>query len=435
MDQAPRDHMTPEQTARLTVLDKRHLWHPFTPMREWCDPGHEPLILTGGDGALLRDSAGREYIDGNSSIWTNIHGHNHPAINEAIRAQLDKVAHTSFLGFTNPPAIELAEELVKIAAPGVLTRVFYSDDGSTAIEVALKMALQYFQASGRPERVRFVSFENGYHGDTLGAASLGGISLFQKRFQAHHFPAEHVGSVAELDALASPETIVAVVIEPGIQGAAGMRPWPRGLLAGVRRWCDHNGVFLIADEVMTGFGRTGTMFAFQQEEAVPDFLALAKGLTGGFMPLAATLTTEAIFEGLRGETFYYGHSYCGNQLGCAAAIASLRIFRDENVLAALQPKIALFADCLERLRAIPHVREVRRCGFIAGIELGGADGAPLDPALRTGARVCMVAREHGLLTRPILDTVVLMPPLCVTAAQIGEACEAVERAISGVLMA
>ena len=433
MDQTPRKHITPGDAARLTGIDKRRLWHPFTPMREWCAPGHEPLILVSGHGAMLRDSAGREYIDGNSSIWTNIHGHNHPVINQAIRAQLEQVAHTSFLGFTNPPAIELAHELVKIASPERLTRVFFSDDGSTAIEVAIKMALQYFQIMAQPGRTRFVAFANGYHGDTLGAASLGGISLFQGRFSGHHFPVEHVASVVDLVALGEPETIAAVVIEPLIQGAAGMRPWPRGLLAAVRRWCDQSGVLLIADEVMTGFGRTGTMFAFQQEAAVPDFLALAKGLTGGFMPLAATLTTDLIFEAFHGETFYYGHSYCGNQLGCAAAVASLRVFEAEDVLANLEPKIGVLVRRLERLRANPHVREVRQCGFIAGIELGGPDSTVLDPIQRTGTHVCLAARSHGLLTRPILDTVVLMLPLCATAAQIDQACDAIEMAIGETL--
>jgi adenosylmethionine-8-amino-7-oxononanoate aminotransferase len=402
-------------------------------MRDWCAPGHEPLILVSGHGATLRDAAGHEYIDGNSSIWTNIHGHNHPLINQAIRAQLDRVAHTSFLGFTNPPAIELAHELVKIAAPDVLSRVFYSDDGSTAIEVAIKMALQYFQIMDQPERVRFVAFENGYHGDTLGAASLGGISLFQGRFSRHHFPVEHVSSVADLEALPEPETIAALVIEPLIQGAAGMRPWPSGLLAAVRRWCDSQGILLIADEVMTGFGRTGTMFAFRQEKAVPDFLVLAKGLTGGYLPLGATLTTESIFEAFHGETFYYGHSYCGNQLACAAALASLRVFAEEKVLAHLQPKIHHLTRLLDRMRANPHIREIRQCGLIAGIELGGPDGAALDPIQRTGARVCLAARRHGLLTRPILDTVVLMPPLCTASAQIDQACGAVEMAIADVL--
>ncbi len=425
--------MTPSVAARLIELDKRHLWHPFTPMREWCAIGETPLVLVSGNGAMLRDSEGREYIDGNSSIWTNIHGHNHPRINEAIRAQLDQVAHTSFLGFTNPRAIELADELVKTAAPGLLSRVFFSDDGSTAIEVAIKMALQYFQLTGHPERRRFVAFEKGYHGDTLGAASLGGIDLFHGRFSAHHFPVEHVASVADLDGLPEPGTIAAVVIEPLIQGAAGMRPWPAGLLAALRRWCDSNGVLLIADEVMTAFGRTGTMFAFQQEGAVPDFLALAKGLTGGYLPLAATLTTEAIFEAFDGETFYYGHSYCGNQVACAAALASLRIFDEEKVLAELQGKIEVLSRRLEWLKENRHVREVRRCGFIAGIELGGVEGGALDLTQRIGARVCVAARKHGLLTRPILDTIVLMLPLCVDHTQIDLACDAVELAIKNVL--
>ena len=314
----------------------------------------------------------------------------------------------------------------------MLTRVFYSDDGSTAIEVAIKMALQYFQLTGQPERARFVAFENGYHGDTLGAASLGGIRLFHDRFSRHHFPVEHVSSVADLDALPSPETIAAVVIEPLIQGAAGMRPWPSGLLAAVRHWCDRQGALLIADEVMTGFGRTGAMFAFQQEEVVPDLVALAKGLTGGFMPLAATLTTERIFEAFLGETFYYGHSYCGNQLGCAAALASLRVFEEENVLAHLQEKIAHLARLLDGMRGRPHVREIRQCGFIAGIELGGPGGDPLDPLQRNGARVCLAARRHGLLTRPIHDTIVLMPPLCITAGQLNAACRAIELAVADV---
>jgi adenosylmethionine-8-amino-7-oxononanoate aminotransferase len=429
--------MTPLETARLITQDKRHLWHPFTPMRDWRAPGYEPLVLVSGHGATLRDSSGREYIDGNSSIWTNIHGHNHPAINDAIRAQLDHVAHTSFLGFTNPPAIHLAEELVKIAAPDMLSRVFFSDDGSTAIEVAIKMTLQYVQIIGQPERVRFVAFEKGYHGDTLGAASLGGIGRFHDRFSRHHFPTEHVASVADLEALPEPDSIAALVIEPLIQGSAGMRTWPSGLLAAARRWCDNHGVLLIADEVMTGFGRTGTMFAFQQEGAVPDFLALAKGLTGGFMPLAATLTKESIFEAFLGETFYYGHSYCGNQLACAAALASLRIFDEENVLSRLQPKIRpkirQLTGHLDRLRANPHVREIRQCGFIAGIELGGPGGAALDPLQRTGAQVCLAASRHGLLTRPVLDTIVLMPPLCITSAQIDAACHAIELAIGEVL--
>jgi adenosylmethionine-8-amino-7-oxononanoate aminotransferase len=420
----------------LVEADKKNLWHPFTQMRDWCAPEHEPLVLVSGEGALLRDSEGREYIDGNSSIWTNIHGHNHPKINAAIRAQLDRVAHTSFLGFTNPLAIQLAQELVKLFPPDTLTRVFYSDDGSTAIEVALKMAAQFWQLSGQPQRTRFVAFTNAYHGDTMGAASLGGMKIFHERFAVWHFPAERVGSVAELDLLNANE-IAAVVIEPLIQGAAGMRVWPRGMLADLRAWCDANGVLLIADEVMTGFGRTGTMFACERENVAPDFIALAKGLTGGYLPLAATLTTEEVFAAFLGtfaeqKTFYYGHSYCGNQLGCAAALASLEIFRVENMLAGLQKKIALLAELLAPLVQQTHVADVRQCGFIAGIEIAEADGKPYDAALQMGAKVCSAARSHGLLTRPIRDTIALMPPYCITGAQLEQAVSAIANAIAKV---
>lgn len=426
--------MPKPDTAALIAADKTHLWHPFTAMREWCAPEHEPLVLAAGEGALLRDSLGREYIDGNSSIWTNIHGHNHPRINAAIRAQLDAVAHTSFLGFTNAPAIRLAAELVKLACPDVLTRVFFSDDGSTAIEAALKMAVQYFQLTGESRRARFAAFADAYHGDTLGAASLGGVRLFHERFSALHLPVERVASLAELDGIKDRGEIAAVVIEPLIQGAAGMRLWPRGMLAGLRAWCDANGALLICDEVMTGFGRTGTMFAFQQEGAAPDFLALAKGLTGGYLPLAATLTSEKIFEAFRGEprertTFFYGHSYAGNQLGCAAALASLEVFEEENVLAVLRQKIALLGELLAGLESLPNVREIRQCGFIAGIDLARAGGSPFDPAQQMGARVCAAARRHGLLTRPIRDTLVLMPPFCISDAQLRRAVDAIARSI------
>ena len=346
-------------TSQLIAADKQHLWHPFTQMQDWCAPDHQPLVIAGGEGALLRDTEGREYIDGNSSIWTNLHGHNHPKLNAAIRNQIDAVAHTSFLGFTNPPAIRLAEELVKIA-PKPLTRVFYSDDGSTAIEVAIKMAVQYWQLKGCPERKHFVAFSNAYHGDTLGAASLGGVSLFHDRFGSHCFPVERVAGMEELESLTefknqkseikNPKSIAAVVIEPLIQGAAGMKLWPRGMLARLRQWCDLHGVLLILDEVMTGFGRTGTMFACEQEGVAPDFMALAKGITGGYLPLAATLVAEKIYEAFLGtfeeqKTFYYGHSYCGNQIACATALANLGIFREESVLENCNQKSACCPNC------------------------------------------------------------------------------------------
>ena len=408
----------------LIAADKAHAWHPFTQQRDWCAPDHEPLVLVHGEGAVLRDSGGCEYIDGNSSIWTNLHGHRHPKIDAAIRAQLDRVAHTSFLGFTNPPAAQLARELVELWPAGTLTRAFLSDDGSTAIEVALKMAAQYWQHTGQPQRTRFVAFANAYHGDTMGASSLGGIATFHGRFSAWQFPAEHVASLDELLTLDA-TTIAAVVIEPIIQGAAGMRLWPRGMLAALRQWCDAHGVLLILDEVMTGFGRTGTMFACEHEGVIPDFIALAKGLTGGYLPLAATLTTERVFEAFLGgpeRTLYYGHSYTGSQLGCAAALASLAIFREERVLENLQPKIAHLTALLEGVRALPHVTGIRQCGFIAGIDV-----------LRDGAQVCLAARRHGLLTRPIRDTVVLMPPFCITDAQLAAAVAALVAAIREVL--
>ena len=435
-------------TDPLLAADKRHCWHPFTQMRDWCAPDHEPLVLVEGEGAILRDSQGREYIDGNSSIWTNIHGHRHPKINAAIREQLERVAHTSFLGFTNPLAIRLAEELVALwpqNVPHPLTRVFFSDDGSTAIECAVKMAVQSWQHRGQPQRHRFIAFSNAYHGDTMGASSLGGINAFHGRFSAFHFPATHVASMEELVARTEPgaaepidtAAVAAVVIEPLMQGAAGMRLWPAGMLARLRAWCDLHGVFLIADEVMTGFGRTGTMFASEQEGVVPDFVACAKGLSGGYLPLAATFTTEAVFESFLGDyaelkSFFYGHSFTGNQLGCAAALASLAIFREERVLEQLAGKIAALSRALEELRGHPNVGEIRQCGFMAGIDVVQRGGAPFDWTLQTGGRVCVAAREHGLLTRPVRDTIVFMPPYCISEAQIVQSVEAIRRGIDTV---
>ena len=445
--------MTPEP-EKLARIDKTHLWHPFTPMRDWCADDHEPLVLVEGRGCLLRDQHGREYLDGNSSIWTNIHGHNHPVISAALHEQTDRVAHTSFLGFSNPPAIQLAKELVDLFPGEKLSRVFYSDDGSTAIEVAVRMALQFWRQNGRPERDVTVAFDRAYHGDTLGAASLGGIPLF-------HGAAQQLGyeviRVADLDALrrideAQSKRIAAVIIEPLIQGAAGMRLWPSGALRSLDEWCRDADVFLILDEVMTGFGRTGKMFACEHESVVPDFIALAKGLTGGYLPLAATLTTERVFEGFlgNGHTFFYGHSYCGNQLGCAAALASLRVFREERVIEGLAAKISVFTELLGELAELPQVSEVRQCGLIAAIELqeqqpesphpgpfasrrfasrreeGGPSRASTLPL---GSRICLAARKHGLLTRPILNNIILMPPLCVTDDELRAMTTATRKAI------
>lgn len=405
-------------------------------MKAWCDPAHEPLVLAGGEGAILRDTEGREYLDGNSSIWTNIHGHRHPRLTAAIAEQLQKVAHVSFLGTTNPPAIELAAALTGLFPANTLTRVFYSDDGSTAVEVALKMALQYWQLAGRPRKTRFVAFDQAYHGDTAGASSLGGVGTFTDRFSALHFPALRAADLESLKQMDADE-IAAVVIEPLVQGAAGIRLWPQGMLRDLRAWCDANGVLLILDEVLTGFGRTGRMFACQHEGVIPDFLCLAKGLTGGCLPLAATLTTEKIFAAFLGDfrelkTFFYGHSYCGNPLGCAAALASLRIFEEEKTLASLGDKIARLRELLEPLARHPHVAEIRQCGFIAGIEVRRANGQPYAWEDQTGAKICSAARRQGLLTRPILDTIVLMPPFCITEPQMEQAVRALEAAVNEV---
>lgn len=426
--------------AALTALDKKHLWHPFTPMAGWCAPEHEPLMLVEGRGCSLRDSSGRAYLDGNSSIWTNLHGHGHPVITAAIQAQLRKVAHTSFLGLSHPLAAELAAQLVALFEGGAskLQRVFFSDDGSTAVECAVRMALQYWAQNGRPRRTGLAAFERAYHGDTLGALSLGGIDPFRGVEARAGYPVRRLSAAPDLQSL-DPETLAAVVIEPLIQGAAGMRLWPKGLLRELSDWCRAHDVFLILDEVMTGFGRTGTMFACEQENVVPDFIALAKGLTGGYLPLAATLTTERVFEGFlgppeEGRTFYYGHSYTANALGCAAALGSLQVFREERVLAGLPAKIARLGEELRRFEELPWVAETRQCGLIAGIELAAQKSprVPFPPRQFTGAAVCAAARRHGLLTRPVLDTLVLMPPLAATLEEISSMAAALRAATTEV---
>jgi adenosylmethionine-8-amino-7-oxononanoate aminotransferase len=398
-------------------------------MQAWCAEEHEPLLLNGAQGCVLRDQHGREYLDGNSSIWTNIHGHNHPTINAAIRAQLDRVAHTSFLGFSHEPAIQLGAQLVGLLPNSKLRRVFFSDDGSTAIECAIRMALQYWKQNGHPERDTILAFDRAYHGDTLGAASVGGIPVFKGSGNDFGYRVLRIPNLDALDQLTVDERsrLAAAITEPLIQGSAGMRLWPKGMLADLRDWCGQHDVFLILDEVMTGFGRTGKMFACQHEDIVPDFLCLAKGLTGGYMPLAATLTSERVFDGFlgAGRAFYYGHSYTANQLGCAAALGSLQVFREEKVLEHLPAKVLLFGDLLESLRGLPQVMDVRQCGMIAGIEMG-----PYAPEQMMGVQVCLAARQHGLLTRPVVDTIVLMPPLSATEQELTRMVEAIRLAIT-----
>jgi adenosylmethionine-8-amino-7-oxononanoate aminotransferase len=413
--------------TNLADKDHRHLWHPFTQMQDWMR--EQPVIIESAEAALLRDVAGREYIDANSSIWTNLHGHRHPKITGAIKDQLDRIAHSSFLGLSSVPAIQLAEKLLAIAPRG-LTRVFYSDDGSTAMEVAIKMALQYWQHRGQPQRTQFVAFADAYHGDTIGAVSVGGIDLFHAAFKPLMFEVTRVRRTEELPA---GDEVAAVCIEPLIQGAAGMKLWPRGMLRELRQWCDRSGALLIADEVMTGFGRTGTMFACEQEGVLPDLMALAKGLTGGYLPLAATLTTEEIFNAFLGgyaefKTFFHGHSYTGNQLGCAAALASLAVFEEEQTLARLPAKIGRMRAGLQRCAPLNGVAQVRQCGFIGAVELG-----PYRIEEQMGIRVCRELRRLGVLSRPIGNVIVIMPPYCIRDEQLDRVFAALAEAIAAVV--
>jgi adenosylmethionine-8-amino-7-oxononanoate aminotransferase len=398
---------------RVAELDHAHLWHPFTQQRGWV--AEEPVVVERAEGTDLIDVDGRRYIDGTSSLWCNVHGHRHPRIDDAIRDQLDRVAHSTMLGLTHEPAAELARRLVEIAPPG-LSRVFYSDAGSTATEIALKMAFQYWRQRGgqHARRTSFVGLAEGYHGDTIGAVSLGGIDLFHGAFEPLLFQ-RHCVPAGDADALERVlvehgEEIAAVMVEPLVQGAGGILVQPPGYLRDVRRLCDAHDVLLICDEVATGFGRTGTMFACEQERVTPDILCLGKGLTNGYMPLAATLTTERLYEGFLGEheefrTFFHGHTFTGNPLACAAAIASLDVFAEEDTLLRIQPKIRLLHELLADVAAMDEVAEVRGRGLMVGIDLGEHD-----PALRLGHMVTLEARRRGAIIRPLGDTVVLMPP-------------------------
>jgi adenosylmethionine-8-amino-7-oxononanoate aminotransferase len=398
-------------TEALAAADREVLWHPFTQQQGWTTE-EPPLLIERGEGCTLYDTDGNAYLDGTSSLWCNVFGHAHPRIDAAVREQLGRVAHTTMLGLSHPPAVELGRRLVDLAPAG-LSRVFYSDNGSTACEVALKMAYQWWAQRGETQRTRFVCHEMSYHGDTLGSVSVGGIPLFHQMYRPLLFDAAQVpaGDAAALEA-ALDDTVAAVIVEPLVQGAAGMLVHPDGWLRTVRSLTRARGIPLIVDEVATGFGRTGTMFACEQEGVEPDLMCLAKGLTGGYLPLAATLASEAIYEGFLGafdefRTFFHGHTYTGNPLACAAALATLDVFAEERVLEALPAKVALLEALLdEHVAPLACVREIRRRGLMTGIELVGF---PLEA--RMGHQVTLAARERGAIIRPLGDVVVLMPPL------------------------
>ncbi|MCW2985630.1 MAG: bioA [Conexibacter sp.] len=410
-------------TADLRAADRDVLWHPFTQQQGWI--AEDAPIIERGDGCTLWDTDGNAYLDGVSSLWCTVHGHRHPALDAAVRAQLDRVAHTTLLGLSHPPAIELAQRLLAVAPRGdrELTRVFYSDNGSTANEIALKMAFQWHKIRGDEQRTKFVYLDMSYHGDTIGSVSVGGIDLFHTLFRPMLFDGIRVsaGDVAGLERVFAERggEIAALIMEPLVQGAAGMLMHPRGYLRAVRELCDKYDVLMIVDEVATGFGRTGTMFACEHEGVVPDLMSVAKGLTGGYLPLAATLATERIYAGFLGEfeqfrTFFHGHTYTGNPLACAVAIATLKVFEDEDTLGALAPKIALLGELLEEVVApLPTVAEIRRLGTMTGIEL---TAFPLEA--RMGHEVTLAARERGAIVRPLGDVIVLMPPLGITEEEL-----------------
>jgi adenosylmethionine-8-amino-7-oxononanoate aminotransferase len=418
-------------TAQLAALDRSAVWHPFTQMRGWQD--EPPILIERAEGTTLYDTDGRGYIDGVSSLWCNVHGHGHPHIDQAVRDQLDRVAHTTMLGLSHPPAVELAQRLLALAPDG-LSKVFYSDNGSTASEIALKMAFQWWQHRGEHQRTSFISLRNGYHGDTVGSVSVGGIDLFHQLYrpllfdtwQSDPTDADDMQYLLEEHG----EQVAAVIVEPLVQGAAGMVMQPEGYLRRVRELCDEHGVLLICDEVATGFGRTGTMFACEQEGVAPDLLCVAKGLTGGYLPLAATLTTDKVYEGFLGDheelkTFFHGHTYTGNPLACAAALATLDVFETERTIERLQPKIQLLSRWLgDHVAPLRAVKEVRQRGFMVGIEL---HEFPLEA--RMGHEVTLAARRRGAIVRPLGDVVVLMPPLAISSAELRRLVEITAAAI------
>lgn len=420
--------------AELLEKNRRFLWNPFTQMKDYL--AEEPVVIERAEGVKLVDVDGVEYYDGNSSLWLNVHGHNRAELNDAIVSQLEKVAHSTLLGMANVPALELAERLVEIT-PSRLAKVFFSDSGATAVEIGLKVAFAYWRRVGRPEKSKFVAFDNGYHGDTIGSMSVGGIDLFHSEFGPLLFPCERVSfphayrfagseeecadaSLAELQALFEKrgDTIACLVVEPLVQAAAGMRTMPPGFLAELQRLCREHEVLFFADEVATGFGRTGELFACEHEGVEPDIMTLGKGLTGGYLPVAATLVSDAIYDAFYRDfaelkALYHGHSFTGNQLGCAVALASLDLFEHDGLVAHVQESSRLVARRLEQVAGLPHVGDARRRGLMVGIELVAdrATKEPFDWRDRTGHAVCVRARELGMITRPLGDVVVFMPPL------------------------
>ncbi len=437
--------------STLEYDDKHYLWHPFTQQQDW--EAEPQVLITEAEGCYLIDSEGRRYLDGVSSLWANLHGHRHPTLNAAIRQQLDRVAHSTMLGLTHPTAIQLGKRLVELA-PGRLSRVFYSDTGAAAMEIALKIAFQYWQQVDppQPRKTSFLSISNAYHGDTVGAMSVGGIDIYRHTYAPLCFPTIAVDSgvvctcgkrctscnVPCLDELERimirhAHELAAIIIEPLFQGAGGIRVYPESYTRAVWEMAKRHHVLFIVDEVATGFGRTGKLFACEHEDIEPDIMGLAKGISGGYLPLAATLVTEEIYQAFLGpgRTFYHGHTYTGNALACAAALANLDIFEQEHTLEKLQPRIQQLHRGLERLNSLQMVAETRQCGFVAGIELAREKNrqTPFPPEQKIGVRVIKEARKRGVILRPLSDVIVLMPPLAIAEQDLVMLLNVTEEAI------
>jgi len=447
-------------TSTLRDWDRTHVWHPFTPMQEYNQ--EEPPIIAAADGFFLIDIDGHHYLDGSSSLWCNIHGHCVPELDAALREQLDCVAHSTLLGLANVPSIELARELA-LRAPAGLQRVFYSDNGSTAVEAALKLAFQYYrQRRHQPsERSLYVSLSQAYHGDTIGSVSVGGIDLFHGAYGKLLFPTLQVPAPltyripegftpesylahcdAELERVLAEHAgeIAAVVIEPLVQAAAGILVHPPGYLKRVRELTAKHDILLIADEVAVGFGRTGTLFACEQEQVIPDLLCLSKGLTAGYLPLAATLATNEIYDAFLGEpeerrTFYHGHTFTGNPLGCAVALASLRLLERRNVLANVQTNAELLRGNLQPLLSHPNVGEIRQKGVMVGIELVADRQTKVPFAVqdRVGHRIALAACRRGVILRPVGDVLVLLPAPAMPGDLVEELCAVTLSSVEEVL--
>jgi adenosylmethionine---8-amino-7-oxononanoate aminotransferase len=428
-----------EDNKNLEELDRKYLWHPFTQMKEWQE--ETPVVIAEGRDCFIKDTYGRWYLDGVSSLWVNIFGHRKKEIDDAIREQLDNIAHSTLLGLSNVPAIKLAERLVQLVNTS-LSKVFYSDNGSTAVEVALKMAFQYWKHKGFHGRNAFISLRNAYHGDTLGAVSVGGIDIFHKTFEpllfktykapspycyrcelGKTYPRCKFACLGEMERILYDHAgeIAGLIIEPLMQAAGGMITSPSGYLKGVKELCSKYNILMIADEVATGFGRTGKMFACEHEDVIPDIMCLSKGITGGYMPLAATLATDELFNAFLGEfsdlkTFFHGHSYTGNPLACAAALVCLDLFEKEHVLENLRGKIAALEAWLQEIVQLAHVGDARNAGFMAGIELveDKETKKPYDREKKMGWRVAHRAREQGVFIRPLGNVIVIMPPLAIS---------------------